>query len=268
MRPVRTADPSIINGPLFKYAKRQPSVGTGCKRLLSASLRVFVCVGGWVRGHAYRAHSCYAGAAYNRARLDFRSTRPNWAFAFVALTHTLPLCLVLPHSLVLSLPLHVPRFVRNYDKKRFYLARYLPPSDVRTDWLTAYLTTSQPTCLADRLSSRLLPSTFCQPIIFVVWLPLCLCCCCNDKLPFQLPLLLFLFEFDMVINPRRSTLPNQLPLPLPVCVWLCVYLCVCDHVRFLKLINIPLNFINLPKWHRHIRLPNDLNNSAIEKHKR
>lgn len=82
-------------------------------------------------GPAYKAHSCDAGAAYNRARLDFRLTRPNWAFAFVALSATLSLSFSL--SLTLLLPLYVLRFVRNYDKKRFYLGLYLPPTVGRTD---------------------------------------------------------------------------------------------------------------------------------------
>lgn len=49
----------------------------------------------------------------------------------LSLTRTPTLCCSL--SLSPILPLHVRRFVRNYDKKRFYLGLYLPPSDVRTD---------------------------------------------------------------------------------------------------------------------------------------
>lgn len=107
------------------------------------------------------------------SRLPFDSTQLGICICRtrLSLSSSLPLALLL----CLPLPLYVPRFVRNYDKKRFYLGLYLPPTltDKLTDGLPACLALPALPCLtvcrADSLAGCLLPpSTSWQPIIFVV----------------------------------------------------------------------------------------------------
>lgn len=108
------------------------------------------------------------------SRLPFDSTQLGICICRtrLSLSSSLPLTLLL----CLPLPLYVPRFVRNYDKKRFYLGLYLPPTltDKLTDGLPACLALPALPCLtvcrAASLAGCLLlpPSTSWQPIIFVV----------------------------------------------------------------------------------------------------